>query len=70
MVLVTPSDTTDLSTPGHIRADGAGAIRCLPDGAEGTNWVEFTMAAGETTQVVVRRVYDTGTDIATLHVLY
>lgn len=74
--LVTPSNTVDMTDgdgnpiSGHIRADAAGALVCLPEGNVSGDTVTINMAAGEVTQFVVRRVYSTGTEITTLHVLY
>ena len=74
--LVTPSNTVDMTDgdgnpiSGHIRADAAGALVCLPEGNVSGDTVTINMAAGEVTQFVVRRVYSTGTDATPLHVLY
>lgn len=74
--LVTPSNTTDLTDAdgdpiaGHIRADDAGVLVCLPEGLPVGQHVTLNMAAGETTQFTVRRVLSTGTSITILHVLY
>lgn len=72
---VTPNDAADIAVngvfvSGHIRCDDAGTLRVLPEGAEGNDYVTLTMAAGETTQFVARRVYSTGTTVVLIHVLF
>lgn len=73
--VVTPNDTVDITingtkVAGHIRCDDAGTLRVLPEGATGNDYVDLTVAAGETTQFVVRRVYETGTTVVVIHVLF
>lgn len=75
--VVTPNDNTDLTDAdgnkisGHIRADDAGTLVCVPEGNTNSEaLITLTMSAGEVTQFVVRRVRETGTDISVLHVLF
>lgn len=74
---VTPSNTVDIQdadgTPiaGHIRADDAGVLVCIPEGNLNSDaLITLNMAAGEVTQFTVRRVLSTGTTVTTLHVLF
>lgn len=73
---VTPSDAEDMTdwdgtyVSGHVRANDAGALTCLPEGNPQGQTVTMDMAAGEVTQFVVRRVYATGTNITSMHVLF
>ncbi len=65
---VTPSDSADLSEPGFIRADAAGAVTLLCYGS--TTSIALNLAAGEYAPCLVKRVYDTGTDAITIHVFF
>jgi hypothetical protein len=70
MVLITPSDTTDFSEFGTVRADEAGAVTFLPAHPADSVAVTVNLAAGEYIPCLVRRVLDTGTDPIALHLSY
>lgn len=67
-VAVTPDDDNDLATPGYLRADVAGQVKCMPQ--IGSTAIIVNLAAGEFFPCMVRRVYDTGTDAITLHLFF
>jgi len=63
--LVTPSDSTDLPTPGALRIDADGALKVTF--IDDTTPVEMLVIAGERIEGIVKRVHATGTSVSRLH---
>lgn len=67
---VSESDTVDLTQPGFVRADAAGAVTAACVGNGVGNQITLNLVAGEFFPCMVVRVYDTGTDAITMHWFY